>query len=160
MISMIAATSKNGVIGKNNALPWNSIPEDFAWFKEQTMGKPIVMGSKTHLSIGRVLKGRDNIVLSQNNKFVPINSSVRVYNNIEGVLADYDNYNEIMVIGGEQIYRQFLPYAKRIYLTKLEAHFDGDAFFPELNDEWKLIYCRNNKNNMLLFSYSFNILEK
>lgn len=157
MISMIAAMTNNRVIGKDNELPWH-VPEDFEWFRENTKGKPVIMGRKTHESMGKVLKGRTNIVISKNLNYIPIDNSVKVYNNISEAVASCEA-NEIMIIGGQQIYEQALQYTDRIYLTIFDTMIEGDAFFPILDESWKIIYKRSGKTN-IPFPYSFNIFER
>ena len=158
MISIIAAMSLNRVIGLDNKLPWN-IPEDLEWFKQKTNKCPIIMGRKTHESIGRVLKGRDNIVITRNEKYLPIDSAF-VYNSLEEAIADYSkSNNELFVIGGEEIYKQSLKYTDRIYLTIINAEIHGDSFFPQLDNEWIKVYEKPGIINEP-FSYTFNIYER
>lgn len=135
---MIAAHGKNREIGKDNQMLWKST-EDFDWFKEKTMGKPIIMGSKTHLAIGRLLPGRINIVLTRNKDFKPLHEDVRIYHTIHEVLNDFKDEKELMVIGGDSIYKQFMPMANRLYITEIDKEYDADSFFPEFD---KTIYKR------------------
>lgn len=158
MISMIAAMTNNRVIGKDNELPWHA-PEDLEWFKKQTKGKPVVLGRKTHESIGRVLKGRDNIVITRNANYVPLHPAVKVYTDLEKAISDYRSVPELMIIGGQQIYEQALEHANRIYLTIFNTELVGDAFFPALDNSWKITYTRNGRVEVP-FPYTFNIFEK
>ncbi|MDM8547951.1 type 3 dihydrofolate reductase [Candidatus Venteria ishoeyi] len=129
-LSIIAALSKNRVIGLNQQMPWH-LPADLAWFKQNTLGKPIVMGRKTFESIGRPLPGRDNIVLSRDSDLlIP---GCQVIHQLQA-LEDL-NAPEIMIIGGGQLYAQTLPLAERLYLTEVQAEFEGDTYFPVLEDE-------------------------
>ncbi len=129
-ISIIAAVSKNGVIGKNNSLPWK-LPSDMKKFKELTIGKPVIMGRKTFESIGKPLAGRINIILTRNSDFNA--EGVAIVNSPEEALQMVADQDEIMIIGGESVYGQFLPQASRIYLTRVDSDFDGDSFFPPMD---------------------------
>lgn len=140
-IAMIAAMAKNRVIGVDNQLPWY-LPEDLKFFKRMTQAKPLVMGRKTFESIGRPLPGRLNIVISRDPHFEP--PGVRVCRDLVAALtladqqATIDGVEEIMVMGGAQIYAQALPRASRLYLTEVDVEVAGDARFPELDPaEWE-----------------------
>ena len=142
-LSLIVAVSRNGVIGVDNKLPWH-LPEDLKYFKSVTMGKPLVMGRKTYDSIGRPLPGRTNIVVTRDPKWQA--AGVEVAQSLEAALEVGRNAcvkvgaDEIMVIGGEQIYRMTLPAADRLYLTQVDADVEGDAFFPDVDfSEWKQV---------------------
>jgi len=131
---MIAAMDRNQLIGNNNQLPWH-LPADFSHFKSTTMGKPIVMGRKTYESIGKPLPGRTNIVLSRNPE-TQFEGMICV-NHFEDALAAVPDAQEIMIIGGSTIYEMLLPQADRLYLTYVEAEFEGDAWFPAFDkDQW------------------------
>jgi dihydrofolate reductase len=131
-ITLIAACNHYRVIGLQGKIPWH-LPNDFAHFKRVTMGKPIVMGRKTHQSIGRALPGRHNIVLSRQKSCWPNCSSA---NSLDEAIALCGDAHEIMVIGGSTLYQEALPKANKIILTLVDHHDkDGDAFFPEINDE-------------------------
>ena len=135
-LSLIVAVSRNGVIGLNNQLPWH-LPEDLKYFKSVTMGKPIVMGRKTYDSIGRPLPGRTNIVITRDPAWSA--PGVEVAQSLEAALAlgktacEAAGAEEIMVIGGEQIYRMCIENADRLYLTQVDAEVEGDAFFPDID---------------------------
>ncbi len=131
MIELIAACARNGVIGADNRLLWR-IPEDFAFFKETTMGSPVVMGRKTWESIGRPLPGRRNIVITRNKDYAAAGAELAA--SLEEALALASAAPRIFIIGGEQIYRAALPLADRIWLTRLDRDFVGDAYFPKLPD--------------------------
>ena len=135
MISLIVAASTNNVIGAKGDLPW-CLSADLKRFKELTMGKPIVMGRKTYDSIGRPLPGRQNIVITRNSDFVA--DGCDVVASIEAAVDAAGDAEEIMVIGGSHIYEAFLPRADRIYLTRVQAEVEGDAYLPEFdNDDWQ-----------------------
>jgi dihydrofolate reductase len=161
MISIIVAIGKNNVIGVNNSLPWK-LPADLKYFKENTLGKTIVMGLKTFESIGgKPLPGRKTIILNNNEEY-KVPEGCRVAKSIENLLEITKNENEVMICGGASVYRQFLPLADRLYITFVHGDFEGDTFFPEFNlNEWKEIKRINNKadekNNC---DYSFVIYEK
>ena len=127
---LIAAMASNRVIGRENSLPWR-LPEDLKRFKELTLGHPVVMGRKTYESIGRLLPGRENIILTRDPAYRI--EGARVFVSYEEFLADErGREREVFVIGGAQIYARALADAERLYLTEIEASIDGDAFFPEL----------------------------
>ena len=129
MIELIAAASRNGVIGADNRLLWR-IPEDFAHFKRTTMGAPVVMGRRTWESIGRALPGRLNIVISRRAPVLP--EGVLAARSLEEALALAAGSPRIFVLGGGEIYRQAMPFADRIWLTRIDADFEGDAYFPTI----------------------------
>ena len=133
-VSLIVAASANNVIGVRGELPWR-LPDDLRRFKLITTGKPIVMGRLTWASIGRPLPDRQNIVISRNAGLeAPGCDVVSSPNEAIEVACDAE---ELMIIGGGQIYREFLPRANRIYMTRVAVSIDGDAYFPELADnEW------------------------
>ncbi len=132
IISIITAMDRNRLIGNKNQLPWH-LPADFAHFKSVTMGKPIIMGRKTYESIGKPLPGRTNIVLSRNPDF-QIEGVVCV-NSIEDAVAAVPDADEIMIIGGSTIYEMLLPHVDRLYITYVDAEFEGDAWFPEIDSK-------------------------
>ena len=132
IISLIAAMGRNRVIGINNTLPWR-LPADLKHFKQITMGKPVLMGRKTYESIGKPLPGRANIIVSSDHHYeVP---GCVVVQSIDEALATAAGYEEVMVIGGASFYQQLLPRADRLYLTLIDADFNGDAWFPEIQPE-------------------------
>lgn len=133
-ISLIVAASANNVIGVDGGLPWR-LPEDLRRFKQITMGKPMIMGRTTHESIGRALPGRTSIVITRQPNYVA--DGCIVVSSIEAALDAAGDVDEVMVIGGGEVYRQFLPMSDRIYLTRVQAEVDGDTRFPELDmAEW------------------------
>lgn len=135
-LSLIAAVAANGVIGSDNALPWR-LPADLKRFKALTLGHPVIMGRKTHESIGRPLPGRRNIVVSRNAAYGA--EGVEVSASLEAALAAcQDDGEEVFVIGGAQLYTAALPLAQRLYLTEIHAGFAGDAHFPEFDrNAWR-----------------------
>ncbi len=146
-IALIAALSENGVIGADNRLPWR-LPADLKHFKQVTMGKPLVMGRKTFDSIGRPLPGRRNIVVSRQREWRA--KGVDVCANLDDAIvlaqnaAARDDVDEIMVIGGEQIYRLALPRAQRLYLTRVACQVEGDAYFPDIDGKsWRETFIKS-----------------
>lgn len=135
MVSIIAAVSKNGVIGSYGRIPWN-IPEDLAYFRKVTMGGVVIMGRNTYEEIGRPLPERFNIIVSQSKNFSGDN--LRTVRSLEEAISlgeQYADENEIQsrifLCGGQRIYSQGMKYAQRLYLTEIDADYNGDAFFPE-----------------------------
>jgi dihydrofolate reductase len=129
VISLIVAAAENDVIGRDGALPWH-LSDDLRRFKALTMGKPIIMGRKTFESIGRPLPGRQNIVITRQPAYVA--DGCEVVTSVDDAITAAGSAQETMVIGGAEIYRLFLPLAKRIYLTRVGARIAGDTRFPEL----------------------------
>ena len=165
-VSLIVAMAQNGVIGRNNKLPWH-LPEDLRYFKQTTMGKPIIMGRKTYDSIGRPLPGRTNIVVSRQTDLsypegVRLVSSVEEAITLAESICLIDGSDEVMVIGGEQIYALAVESADRLYLTRVHADVDGDAYFSCYNPEqWQETASELHKaseNNP--YDYSFCVLER
>lgn len=161
-LSLIAAMSCNRVIGLNNTIPWR-IKEDLKYFKEKTLYKPVIMGRKTFESIGRLLPDRLNIIVTK--KLDYIVKDAIIVNSIEEAIGicilrigSLESNDEIMVIGGQEIYEQTLPLAERVYLTIIDKEIEGDAFFPELDaDEWEIIETSKAKGNP---PFSFNVFER
>ena len=127
IISLIVAMDRQGVIGAGGALPWR-LSGDLKHFKAITMGKPIIMGRKTHESIGRPLPGRENIVITRQKDYRA--AGCAVFHGIETALEACANHAEVMVMGGASLYEELLPRAARIYLTRVEAEVTGDTWFP------------------------------
>ena len=135
IISIIVAVDKKFGIGKNNQLLCH-LPRDLKFFKDTTMGKPIIMGRKTYESIGRPLPGRKNIVISHQALEIP---GVIVFHDLETAIKSLDE-TEIFIIGGASLYQQSMDLIDKIYLTQIEYTFDADVFFPEITlNQWKLI---------------------
>lgn len=160
-ISAIVAMSENRVIGDDNQLPWH-LPGDLKHFKTITSGHPILMGRKTYESIGRPLPNRTNIVITRNHGFhadgcIVVKSVEEAMTHAEKIQKD-----EIFIIGGAEVYKQLLPQIERIYLTVVHEIFEGDAFFPELNEkEWKKVsrqfHAADDDND---YDYSFFVMER
>lgn len=129
-LSLIAAVANNGIIGIRNTLPWH-LPEDLKHFKALTLGHPILMGRKTWESLGRPLPGRLNVVITRNTDYKP--EGCVIAHSLEGARALAGDVETLFVIGGEELYRQALPVADRVYLTEIHEHYDGDASFPKLD---------------------------
>jgi dihydrofolate reductase len=131
-IAFVVAAAENGIIGRNGQLPWR-LPSDLKRFRKLTLGKPMIMGRKTYESIGKPLDGRDNIVVTRQTGFSP--PGVRVVSSVEQAfalgreLAAGRGVDEVMVIGGAEVYRMALPRAERLYLTLVHAEPEGDARF-------------------------------
>lgn len=136
VIALIAAMANNRVIGRDNQLPWH-IAEDLRFFKRMTLGKPLIMGRNTFESLGRPLPGRPHIVISRNPDYQP--AGVERAATLEAAiarateLARASSADEIMVIGGAQVYAAALPHAQRIYLTLVDAEVAGDTHFPAID---------------------------
>lgn len=151
MIRIIAAMSKNNVIGRDNKLIW-SLPDDLKRFKELTMGHYIIMGRKTYESIGKPLPGRKNIVISRNPNLKI--KGVEIFSDILKAI-EYTN-NNCFIIGGSEIYKQTIDLADFLYLTIINANLNGDSYFPQIDSNWILIYdLENNKDDKHMYSYSF-----
>lgn len=135
-ISLIVAASANGVIGTAGGLPWH-LPDDFRYFRQTTMGSPVIMGRRTRESIGRALPGRRNIVLTRSRDYSA--DGAVVAGSVDEALAAAGDADEVFVIGGGEIYSLFLDRAARVYLTRVDARIEGDTYFPALDpDEWQL----------------------
>lgn len=159
MISLIVAVSTNNVIGTEGELPWR-LSDDLKRFKRLTMGKPIVMGRLTWESIGRPLPSRQNIVLTRQADFDA--SGCDVVSSPAEALRVAGDAAEIVIIGGSQIYDLFLPRAGRLYLTRVHAEVDGDAFFPELDEEaWTLVGSETHAaDDANQFAFEFRTYER
>ncbi|RSK27303.1 dihydrofolate reductase [Bacillus sp. HMF5848] len=138
MISFIFAMDKTRLIGKNNGLPWH-LPADLKYFKNTTLGHPIIMGRKTYQSIGKALPRRENIIITTDRGFAA--DSCTVFHSPEEAMRYAITLNkEVFVIGGTQIFKEFFSYADKLYITLIDDVFDGDTYFPPISeDEWKLI---------------------
>lgn len=159
MISIIVAASANNVIGDHGELPWR-LRDDLRRFRQLTLGKPVVMGRRTWESIGRPLPGRQNIVLTRQPALVAAGCTVVA--SPGEALAVARPADEIMIIGGSQIYALFMPKAARVYLTRVQATVNGDACFPTLDDKlWQLVdsdaHAADAANQ---FAYEFKTYER
>ncbi len=158
-IALIAALARNRVIGRDNQLPWR-LSADLQHFKALTMGKPIVMGRKTYESIGKPLPGRTNIVVTRDENYNA--EGCVVVHSIDEALQAADGADEVMIMGGANLYSQLLPRADRLYLTEVQADVPGDAWFPELvASEWQELeresHPADEKNE---FDYDFVVLAR
>ncbi|QIE01887.1 type 3 dihydrofolate reductase [Buchnera aphidicola] len=166
-ISLIAAISKNLIIGYKNQIPWY-IPNDLKWFKKQTVNKNIIMGRMTWESISQPLPNRRNIVISKSeikNKNIIWCRSIddAISNAASNIIISKKYHQEIMVIGGEEIYKQMLFFANKLYLTHIDINTIGDAYFPKytLYPSWKTLFRKNNiKNQFNPYNYTFEILSR
>ncbi len=151
--------SDNRIIGMNNQLPWR-LPNDLRRFKAITMGRPVIMGRKTYDSIGKPLPGRLNIVISRQ-KDLNIEGCT-VAHSLDAALQSTGDADEVMIIGGADIYQQALPHAQRVYLTQVHADIKGDAGFPPLNvNEWHEISREHHAmDEQHAHAYSFITLER
>ncbi|MDH3900696.1 MAG: type 3 dihydrofolate reductase [Gammaproteobacteria bacterium] len=158
-LSIVVAMAANGVIGRDNRLPWH-LPADLKHFKQLTTGKPILMGRKTWESIGRPLPERTNIVITRDADYTA--AGCIVVHSIEEALRAAEHSDEVMVIGGAELYRQILPEVSTIYLTRVHADTEGTTLFPELDEsEWReveRIDCEPDERNA--HAYSFITLER
>ncbi|PPI87961.1 type 3 dihydrofolate reductase [Candidatus Pantoea edessiphila] len=158
MISIIASFENNHFIGLNNDMLWN-LPIDLAWFKKNTINKPIIMGRLTFESIGRALPKRLNIVVSRN--FIKYKNIICV-KSLETAIEITDKYNEIMIIGGASIYEQTINYADLLYLTHVHTSINGDKKFPYYNPyDWKIIFnVFHDIDKENIYSCNFKILRR
>ncbi len=159
-ISLLVAVSENNVIGVNNQLPWH-LPADLQYFKQLTLEHTIIMGRKTFDSIGKPLPKRENIVITRNNSFKV--DGVIAFQTIEDALAYCNNKDEVFIIGGDEIFKQFVNRADFIYRTKVHTYIeDGDAFFDEINlNEWELVKSeKHTKDEKNPFDYTFEIFKR
>lgn len=154
MLSIIVAFNENYVIGNQNKLIWH-ISNDLKRFKKITTGKTIVMGRKTFESLPGVLPGRKHIVITENREYTAANDMVTVVNDIKEIFKYEDSSEEFFIIGGGEIYKQLLPYCKRLYLTKIVSTQEGDTYFPKFDiNKYRVVEEENN------VEYSFIVLEK
>nr|WP_211183607.1 type 3 dihydrofolate reductase [Pseudoalteromonas arctica] len=157
---MIAAMAKNRVIGQSNKMPWH-LPADLQHFKAVTMNKPVIMGRKTFESIGRPLPGRRNIVISRNTDYTA--AGVDVVISPEDAISLVCESDEVMVIGGGNVYQQFLKSADRLYLTFIDLDVAGDTQFPdyEQSANWQVVEeLSNQPDDKNIYGYKFVTLDK
>ena len=156
MLSIIVAKAKNNTIGKDNKLLWH-ISDDLKRFEELTTGHVIIMGRKTFEALGRILPNRKHIVFSQNPDFKVNDPNVEIVHSMLQLQEYIEDDKENFVIGGAMIYNLLMPYVKRMYVTEIDKDFEGDTFFPRINDEiWKEISRENgpeDSNNNLKYQY-------
>jgi len=160
-LTLIVARARNGVIGRNNQLPWH-LPEDLAFFKRTTMGAPIVMGRKTHESIGRVLPGRRNIVVTRDTQrhFDGCNTVTGLADAL--VLAERDGASEVFLIGGAELFREGWPLAQKLIVTEIDADFEGDIFINAPDAAvWKEVSRETHRAGAPNdFDYAFVVYER
>lgn len=158
IISLIAAMAENRVIGAGNAMPWH-LPADLAWFKRNTLAKPIIMGRNTYESIGRPLPDRLNIVISRHPR---LDEKVTWVNCLEQAFLAAGIADEVMVIGGGTVYEQALAQANRLYLTHIEAKVKGDTYFPDYHQyAWtKTFEEQHPADEKNQYGYRFEVLER
>ncbi|AWP34045.1 type 3 dihydrofolate reductase [Pantoea eucalypti] len=158
MISLIAALAADRIIGMENAMPWD-LPADLAWFKRNTLKKPVIMGRLTFESIGRPLPGRLNIVVSSQ---PGTTEGVTWVTSLDEAIQAAGDAEEIMVIGGGRVYEQMLKRADRLYLTHIDAEVEGDTQFPDYEpDEWQSTFSEfHDADEQNSHSYCFEILDR
>ncbi|PWA13263.1 dihydrofolate reductase [Pueribacillus theae] len=159
MISFLVAMDKNRLIGKDNDLPWR-LPADLAFFKKKTTGNTIIMGRKTYASIGRPLPNRRNVILTRDKNFNA--EGCIIVHTVEDAIASIQPNEEGFVIGGAEIFPQFLPYADKMYITFINEEFDGDTYFPEIDmEKWQLVSREKGiKNDKNPYDYEFLCYKK
>ena len=152
MLSIIVAKAKNNIIGKDNKIIWH-LPEDLKHFKNITTGHTIIMGRKTFESLGRVLPNRKHIIFSNNPSFNVNDENVKVVHSLLEIQDLIEGKEEAFVIGGAMIYNFLMPYVKKMYVTEIDKEFEGDTFFPKIDDNiWKETSrekgIKDDKNNL------------
>lgn len=159
MITLIVAVADNGVIGRDNTLPWH-LPEDLKRFKRLTLGKPMIMGRKTFESIGKPLPGRLSIVVTRDTNYH--REGVVVVHGTEAALEAAADAPEVMVIGGAELFRLFLPHAGRIHLTRVHGNIDGNVTWPALDiRQWEVIEReRHEADERHAHAMTFEVWEK
>lgn len=160
-ISLVVAAAENNVIGKDNRLLWH-LPNDMKFFKNTTWGMPVIMGRKTFESLGKPLAGRTNIVMTRDKGWSAQGATVT--SNMEEAMqvAAETDAKEVFVIGGGEIFKEVLPQANRVYLTRVHTSIEGDTFFPELpQKEWQLLtqldFVADAKHK---YGYSFQVWQR
>lgn len=158
-ITLIVAAAENNAIGKNNQMLWH-LPNDFKYFKKQTLHHSVIMGRKTFESIGKPLPERRNIVITRNQDWTA--KDVDVANSLDEVLKYCRDEREIFIIGGAEIYKQALPLASKVLLTRVHTSIDGDAYFPALDANiWKLTNSdKHRQDEKHAYDYTFEVFEK
>jgi len=161
MLSIIVALAENNVIGKDNKLIWH-LPEDLKRFKRLTTNHTIIMGRKTFESLGRILPNRKHVILCNDMEMNIDDENVEILEDISMLKEYVDSEEEHFIIGGATIYKLLMPYASKLYLTLIHEEFDGDVYFPEIEEkEWKIIDrekgLRNEENP---FDYEYITFER
>lgn len=163
-LCLIVAATRNQVIGRDNAMPWH-LPDDLRYFKARTLGKPVIMGRKTWESLGRPLPGRLNIVVSRQDGLQL--EGAEVFADLPAAIergqhwAQEQGVDEVMLIGGGQLYHQALAQASRVYLTRIEVELEGDTWFPQLPfDEWQRVDAQPQPEQDGQPAYTFEVWER
>ncbi len=158
-LSLIWAMDRNRLIGCENALPWK-LPADMAWFKKNTMGKPILMGRKTYASIGRPLPGRVNLILSRQSDLQI--DGCKVVSSLAEAQAEVPDAEEIMVMGGAEIYALLIDQADCLYITEIDAAFEGNVWFPEFDrNDWQVVTRQNGVlDEKNIYPHAFIFMER
>jgi dihydrofolate reductase len=159
-LSIIAAMDQNQLIGRQGKIPWE-LPADLQYFKETTMGAPIIMGRKTFESIGSALSGRRNIILTRNKDYAA--EGCEIVHSKDKILDEFlEKKEEAFIIGGAEIYKQFLAYSDKLYLTIIEHEFSGDTYLPEIDwqkwDELSKKQGTTDSNNP--YPYSYHVYQR
>ncbi len=155
---IVALAEKNRAIGKDNKLLWH-IPEDLRRFKEITFGHPVVMGRKTFESIGRLLPGRLNIIVTRDKTYtidasiIHVNGAVKICHSLDEALEYAGKNKELFIIGGGEIFRQAMPIADKLYLTLVTGDFEGDAFFPDYSEFTKVVSEKKSEGNGYIYRF-------
>lgn len=160
MISLITAMDRNRLIGKDNDLPWH-LPQDLKYFKEVTKGHAVIMGRKTFESIGKPLPHRENIIVTSNKELDIPNCQV-MHSAEEAVRFAKSKNEECFVIGGSTLYAEILPFADKLYVTKIDETFEGDRYFPEFSEaEWEIVSRRKGlKDDKNPYDYEFLVYQR
>jgi dihydrofolate reductase len=158
-LSLVVAVDRNRLIGRDGGLPWH-LPADLKRFKSITMGKPIIMGRRTHESIGRPLPGRRNIVLTQSERYAP--PGCEVFHSLQAALDALHDLPEVVVVGGAALYVEALPLCARLYLTEVNADLTGDVYFPEFQPgEWREVSAEAHAADAThAHDYRFRVLDR
>jgi len=158
-VTLIVAVADSGVIGHDNALPWH-LPDDLKRFKRLTLGKPVVMGRKTYESIGKPLPGRQNIVVTRDANYR--REGITVVHGVDAALEAAAGQAEIMVIGGAELFRLFLPLASRVHLTHVHGDIVGDVKWLPLDvREWKVVESEQHETDERhVYAMTFEVWEK
>lgn len=158
-ITLIVAASENNAIGIDNQMPWH-LPNDFKYFKRNTVEHSVLMGRKTFEAIGKALPDRRNIVITRNANFQ--GEDIDVANSIQEALLYCRDEREVFIIGGANIYQQALPLANKVLLARVHTTIKGDAFFPELpSEEWELVASDSHQaDDKHAFAYTFEVYTR
>ncbi len=158
IVTLVVAVADSGVIGRDNALPWH-LPDDLKRFKQLTLGKPIIMGRKTFESIGKPLPGRQNIVVTRDPNYQ--RDGITVVHGIDAAVGAAASAPEVMVIGGAELFRLFLPSATRIHLTRVHGDIAGDVMWPVLDATWESVARqRHEADERHAYAMTFEVWEK